>query len=363
MQTLDLLTASQASDYIISLDLKEGTEAYRVLNAMLLLPQDSFLQAISALAQGLITFADIRALAAMNARLMGDLIARKMESDDPALLEWQYRTQFVPASIDLAALKTAAVGSVLDYLAARSTDTYGQILRPRYDFLGADQTAYFTYAEAYRGYMMTANGINCRAEVIGFIAAHNLLRATYPALLQASDDQCPVLQAVLSLQTEATFLERPTGGKSTSALVDWILSGTYRDVAPTPFQQYMDKVAFPTMAAYHVLDDEESGMIGAQALYAATPWRPVDATTFEQDLVNARMARVYLPQAYGTRVVSTAQLEVEKRLEGMLIAYLDAARHHITAFREALLLKFPVDASTVRTIPGTPIGMLGLTNS
>ena len=59
---LNILTDSQVSEYIAGLDLAQGSEAYRTLNAMLLLPKPSFAKAVSAIAQGLVDFAAMRAL-------------------------------------------------------------------------------------------------------------------------------------------------------------------------------------------------------------------------------------------------------------------------------------------------------------
>ena len=356
--TLQLLTATQAANYLTALDLSPGTEAARTLNSLLLLPKAAFLPAVSALAQGLITFSDLRALPAMNDLLVGNLIAARLASDDAAALEWRYQTVWLPASIDLVGLRETAVGSVLTYLGARLTDAWGLVLRPRYDFLGADQTAYFTYAEAYNAYMVTANGPACAAPLLAFVAAHAAFRATFPALLQPTDAACPVLQGILALQSTAAFLEQPGGGKAPSPLLDWVANGTYRDVAPGLYDAFFRDLAYPAMAASNPQDGELSGLPAAVSLAASGDWLPVGGSTYDRDLASARMARVYLPAAYGTRVLSPTALAAERATERALVGYLDAARTAVLGFRAALGLAFPADASTVRVVPGTPVGLL-----
>ena len=133
--TLTILTSSQVDTYLAGLNISSGSEAYRTLNSMLLLPSATFQTAISAIAQGLITFADVRALPAINQRLVESLIAGRLGSSDATTLSWKYQQEWLPASIDLGALRTAAIGSITTAIAARFVDRWGSIIRPSYDFL------------------------------------------------------------------------------------------------------------------------------------------------------------------------------------------------------------------------------------
>jgi len=354
MPQLELLTTTQATDYVNSLDLREGTEAYRTLNAMMLLSQEAFLQALSGLAHGLITLGDLRALPAMNDRLVGDLIAARLGVDDLTTLAWYYRTRWLPASVDVQLLRRSAIGNVRDYLAARAADEWSKVLRPRYDFLGADQTAYFSYTEAYNAYMRTANGAPCADLVWAFESYHE--RCVSDGATWLPVDGGPVLEGVRSLLTSATFLERPEGGRAPSPILDWVVNGTFLCVAPSLYERFMREAAYPAMAATVVYDHEHSGLAGARALLTSTSWPTLEGDDIPWQVARARLARVHLPAAYGTRASET--LAEDRATEAAVLAYLQAAKAAFLDFRAALGRTFPSDASTVRILPGSPLGLL-----
>jgi hypothetical protein len=358
-QTLTLLTSTQMSNYIAGLDLAEGTQAYAVLNSLLLLPTAAYAQAISALAGGLITLAQVAALPAVNAGLVEGLINAALGSTSAATLEYNYARVWLPASIDLAALQASAVGSVTVYLAARAYDFWGSLIVPDYDFTGATPTSYSSYASALDAYLSAVNSAEANAAVAAFQAADAALYEQHPQLLQESPADRPVLQAVLSLQTSPYFLENPTTGRVPNEILDLVASAAYRAVSPADYRNFMQTVAYPAMAAAQPGDPALSGAPGAAAVAAApaNAFGPLPATGVEWALDLPSMAQVYLPQAYGTEVLSSGQIAAGAALRAALVAYLDAARAALLGVQAAAAANFPADAS-LNTLPGTPIGLL-----
>ena len=347
---LNILSDAQVSEYLNSLDLAEGSEAYRTLNSMLLLPQAAFARAVSAMAQGLIDLAAIRSLPAMNERLVDALIAARLGDSDPATLAWRYREQWLPASIDVPAMRTAAIGNAAEAIASKYVDKWGGVIRPDYDFLKTDETKFHAYAEAYVGYMVMANGTVPKAAVAAFNAAHAAFRAARPDLLAETDPGCPVYALVNSMLTDAVFLERQTGGRRPNALLDWVVGGSWRGVLPGNYSRFMEKVAYPAMAASE--DPERSGFPACQELMSGTAWRPVDGADPGWDLDLARMARIYLPEAYGLDASSERDLDQDIR------AYLEAARLAILEVHAFVSREMGGSALPYRAVPGSPMGLL-----
>ena len=339
MTVLTELTPQQVSDYVAGLDLSPGTEAYTTLGVMLLLPAPTFARAVSALAGGLLTFADVRSLPAVNASLVESLIAGRLSDTDPGSLAYSYSRVWVPATIDAPRLGTEAMGSVPVYLAARLYDYWGSLVRPRYDFTGSDPTAFRSYAQALAAYLALVNGGEGAAAVAAFRAAHAALRAAYPDLLQPRDVDCPVLQAVESLLTSAYFLERPGGGRAPNEILDFVAGATFRFVSPPTFKRFMESIAYPGMAAAAAAggDPQRTGRDGAAAVAAdpSNAWYPLPGAGIEWAFSRARMARVWLPGAYGHLVLGPAELQDGYARQEALVAYLDSAKRAVDGVRDA----------------------------
>jgi hypothetical protein len=330
------------------------------MNAMLLLPPASFAQAVSAIAQGLITMSDMRALPAMNAKLVEALIASRLASSDVTALAWRYRSEWLPASIDVIRLRTDSIGDAVASIAAKYTDKWGGIIRPAYDYTKTDETKYHSYGEAYAAYLVIANDPLCLAEADAFRATHAAFRAAHPDLLQATDALCPVLSLVNASVTTALFMERVNGGRAANALLDYVTSASWRRCLPGNFSRFMDEVAYPAMAAS--TDPSRTGLPGTQAAFDATPWLPIAAPAPGWDMDKARMARIHLPAAY-SGLVQGFNLAVEQAQEAALVAYLDAARTALLNVHELISRKAAGDASLYRAGPGQPVGiLLAITN-
>ena len=350
---LQTLTETQAADYVASLDLAEGSEAQRTIGAMMLLPPAAFVRGISALAQGLLTFAAVRALPAMNERLLDALIATRLGDDDETTLAWKYREEWLPASISVAEMRRSAIGSPKDAVAARFIDKWGGIVRPAYDFLKTDETKFHSYNEAYITYMLTAGGTDVGEAIQSFRDAHARLRATRPDLLQVSDADCPLLTLVESLASQPVFLERANGSRAANPLLDWLMSGSWRGVEPGNYSRFMQEVAYPAMAASD--DPGRTGLPGASAVYAAHAWGQIGTDNPGWDLDLPRMARIHLPKAFG--ITSTAQLDSEKAVNSLLLSYLDSAYTAVSKAHEIISRRMAADASLHRARVGTPIGL------
>ena len=350
---LQNLTETQAADYVASLDLAEGSEAQRTIGAMMLLPPAAFARGISALAQGLITFANIRALPAMNERLLDAMIAARLGDNDESALVWRYREQWLPASILVGELRRSAIGSAKEAIAARFIDKWGGVIRPAYDFLKTDETKFHSYNEAYIAYMIAAGGADVRESISGFRAAHDALRAARPDLLHERDADCPLLGLIESLAVQPVFLERANGGRAANPLLDWLMSESWRTVEPGHYTRFMEEVALPAMAASE--DPERTGLPGAVTTYEAHAWGPIQADQPGWTLDRVRMARIHLPEAFGDRV--TGELLAEKATNSLLLGYLDAARRAVTKVHEILSWRMAVDAMTYRAQVGSPIGL------
>jgi hypothetical protein len=350
---LETLTETQAADYVASLDLAEGSEAQRTIGAMMLLPPAAFVRGISALAQGLITFSAVRALSAMNERLLDALIAARLGDDDQTTLAWRYREEWLPASISVSDLRRSAIGSPKDAVAARFIDKWGGVIRPAYDFLKTDETKFHSYNEAYITYMLIAGGSDVAEAIQYFRDAHARLRAASPDLLQASDTDCPLLALVESIATQPVFLERANGSRAANQLLDWLMSGSWRGVEPGNYARFMQEVACPAMAASD--DPGRTGLPGASQVYAAHQWSPIGTDNPGWSLDLPRMARIHLPEVFG--IMPAHQLDAEKAANSLLLSYLDAAYTAVSKAHEILSHRMAADASLHRARIGSPIGL------
>ena len=340
---LKILTDTQVSEFVSGLDLAEGSEAHRTLNAMMILPGAAFTRAISAIAQGLLDFAAMRSLPAMNERLVDALIASRLGSGDVSSLAWRYREEWLPASIDVVRLRRRAIGDPAAAIAARFIDSWGGIIRPNYDFLRTDETKFHSYAEAYVGYMVIANNALPTSVVQQFLEYHD-------ASPVAEAEDAPIRELIASLLVEATFLERQIGGRRPYPLLDWIVGGSWRTVTPGNFNRFMAEIAYPTMAESD--DPERSGRPAVESLLAAD-W-PVLGSTEDPSwaLDRARMAKVYLPEAYDIDV------DDARREDAAFTAYLEKARTAILDFHAYVARGMANSAISYRAIGGSPMGLL-----
>ena len=348
---LQNLTETQAADYVASLDLAEGSEAQRTIGAMMLLPPAAFASPNTALAQGLITFANIRALPAMNERLLDAMIAARLGDNDESALVWRYREQWLPASILVGELRRSAIGSAKEAIAARFIDKWGGVIRPTYDFLKTDETKFHSYAEAYVGYMVIANGSVPTSRVRAFDAVHAQYRADHPELLHATDDLCPVRRLVDSMLTEAVFLERQTGGRKAYPLLDWVVGASWRSVLPGNYNRFLTEIAYPAMATAD--DPDRTGRPGMELLSTMYEWSPIGNDGDPGwKLDRARMSHIHFPAAYGEDVAAA------KAVDAIYVAYLEAARTAILAVHDFVEREMKGSALPYRAVPGSPMGLL-----
>lgn len=354
---LTVLTDLQLSNYLGTLDLTNA-ETQATLNEMLLLSPATFSRAVSAIAQGLFGLGQIRGLPAMNDRLVEALIATRLGATDQGALQWSYATQWLPASIDVPALRAAALGPPTEFVVARLHDLFGDLLQPLYDFTGTDETRFFSYAEARAAYALGAGGPVATAALAGFAAAHAALRLAHPELLQAADADCPVLAAVLGLATGLDFLERPGAEAALGEVLALLLTAAYRHPTPSEYAAWWAGEALPAMAAAEAADPDHSGLPGAQALLAATPWPALPAAGLSAALAGARLARVYLPAAYGAALLDAGQLAAERATEAAAVAYLDAARAAALSFRDGVSQVLITNVAAGRPVSGGPVGLL-----
>jgi len=356
MTTLVELTVQEIEDYINGLDLAAGSEAYRTMATMLLLSPEKFRRTVSALKQGLIGLSDIKVLPAVNDLLVEQLINGRLGDSDLAALAYKYRTEWVPAAVDLVALRTRAVASATSFMASKFFDYGTYVLRPQYDLVGADETKFRNYTEAYSGYIRAASGAVAKKAIQDFVDLHVIFKATNPGLVQVNDDDNPIYQIVTGLQTSAVFLEQPSNRNATqfsqSALFSWIIRGSFEFVSYGTFQAFLTE-AYDAMALEYGGDPSTSGVPGAIEMYNTYPVVPVDDENFEREFAYAWLARVHLPRAYGSAVAAnTAILDNEADI-GRVLSYLRGARIAIRRFRAALTSDpRPADRS------GQPTGLL-----
>lgn len=353
---LQLLNDTEVSEYVASLDLADGSEAKRTVGAMMLLPPPAFTRAISAVAQGLITFHSLRSLPAMNERLVDSLIANRLGETDATALAWRYGSEWLPASIDVRGMKVSAIGPAKAAVAARFIDRWGGIIRPPYDFLGIDETKYHSYNEAVNAYMIAAVSEPVHEQISNFRTAHAQLRSSHSSLLQPSDADCPLLSLVESLATEPMFLERADGGRATLPILEWLMSTSWRNVEPGNFSKFMRDVAQPAMAAS--TDLERNGLPGAIAVFAAHPWSPITATSPGWTLDLARMSRVHLPAAYGNAFPGASDLFMETDRAAALLTYIEAAYSSISQSFTVIQNEVISGAAKYRAKIGSPVGLL-----
>jgi hypothetical protein len=348
---LNILTDTQVSEFVAGLDLAEGSEAYRTLNAMMILPAPAFAKAVSGLAQGLYDFAAMRSLPAMNEKLVDALIASRLGEDDATTLAWRYRSEWLPASIDVDLMRRTAVGDAAAAISARFIDKWGTVIRPAYDFLKVDETKYHSYAEAYVGYMVISNAEIPTRAVATFAEKHAEIKTRVPILFPADDADAPVLALVRSLLTDAVFLERQTGGRKANALLDWVLDASWRSVLPGNYSRFMNDVAYPAMVSS--VDPDRTGLPGAVLAPSLCPW-PVVGSSADPgwELDRARMARIHLPLAYGMDV--SGQTEIAEAA----VEYLEAARLAVSTFHAYVAREMAKTALPYRAVPGSPMGLL-----
>lgn len=349
---LTLLSEAEIKDFVEGLDLGPGTEASRTLSALLLLPPASFARAVSAISGGLITFQSLRGLPAINARLVDSLINARLGETDSAVLALRYREEWVPANIDVAALRVDAIGSPVGLLASRFDARWDYTVRPRYDFTRTDETAFHSYSEAYAAYMVSANSEQSLAAVETFRSAHAGFLERYPVF---SREEHPVLVLVERSLTEPLFLERRGGGIAPDPLLDYVLSASFRNVASGEFRVFMDG-AYAAMAASD--DPGRTGIPGAQALTERHPWSPGVLGDLGNTLATVRMARVHLPRAYGSAVSSPDTLAIDAATEAAVVAYLEAARTAILAVRLHVSTQLARSGAIYRATPGSALGLL-----
>lgn len=363
---LTLLTDQQVTEYISGLDLSQNSEAGRTLNALLLLPKESFTEAVSALAQGLITFANIRTLPAVNPTLLKNLITTKLGASDQTTLAWRYRTEWLPASINVATVRSEAISSATSYLSERFFDRWSLIIQPQYDFYKTDETKFHSYIEAYSAYMICATSQRATAIVDAFRSYHSAFKAAHPVFFNLTNAEDPVLQLVESLQTDALFLEKSAKIKSDNRTLEdifsYTLSGLYRRTTPGEFDRYMSEVAYPSMAAS--TDPLRSGLPAVKSLATSTVWPKISMTGTGWKLANARVAKIHLPKAYGTQALTSAQLAANIAENDALTRYFETARTAIIDFQKEITLQMSQSAAIFRATAGSCIGLtLCITNA
>ena len=352
--SLNLLSDTQIANYIASLDLAESTEAYRTMNAMLLLPPATFARAISAMAQNLVSLPAFRTLPAMNATLVEALIAHRLGSEDLAARAWRYRTELLPASIDVSRLRDQSVGNAQAYLTAKFTDRWGGIIRPQYDFVGTNASAYHTYIEAYSAYMVIASSSSATAVLAEFRARDNELARLFPAFFSDT----VVRQLIESLQMLPVLLEQQSGGRVSNPLLDWIVSGTWRSVEPGNYARFMDEDAYPAMAERMNFDADLTGISGAAVLVNQVNWLRLNESDLGWTLDRARMARIQLPSAYGNLIRNTAELDEDRNFNSTVISWLETARSAILAFFDVVSTEMSLPATKYRAPIGSGLGLL-----
>ena len=351
---LTILNDTQVNEYISGLDLAEGSEAYRTLNTMLLLPSDIFKKAISALADGLITFQNMRSLPAMNERLVEQLIATKLGSADADSIAWMYKSQWLAANIDISTLRANALGDIVATIAAKFIDRWGGIISPSYDFLKTDETKFHSYIEAYTAYMVSMLDSQVVELLDSFYTYSANLRSTHPALFPTNEKD--VLEnLMLQLTTQPILLERQSGGRAQNDLLDWVVSASWKQVSPKNYDLFMEN-AYTAMSINDT--PSHSGIDGAKSLYNQNIWGPLDSSSPDIALDKIRLSRIYLPQAYGQQVIDNATLQSEKIVNTAIIDYLTLARTTILAIHEVLSRKLSESAVQYRAVSGSPFGLL-----
>lgn len=350
MSTVTILSDLELKQFLASLDLSAGTEASRTVNAMLTLPASTFAQAMSAVAGGVITFRDLRTLPAMNARLVDSLLSARTGTNDAQNRVYHYRNTVVPRSIDLPGLRQRAIGPAIAYLSPWNGLRWSLAIRPRYDVLRSDPTAFFTYAEAYVAYMAAMSDEITTDLIAGFRARHATFLAAYPVFAQSAD---PVLAAVEQMAAEPVFLEGSKSYVTVQPMTAFLIAGEFRFVSPGVFHSFME-TAYTTMAG--LSDPEETGAAGAQVLARSTVWAPLDVTQPGWGIAAPRLARIELPTAYGGLVSST--VELDRQVLAALIADLEDARSTILAIREHAVSTVAGTAETFRASSGSPLGLL-----
>ena len=348
---LNILTETQAQEYIASLDLNPGSEAHKTIGIMMLLPAESFIRAISAIAQGLISFHAIRSLPAMNERMVDGLINAVLGQSSITTLAYKYRTSWFPNSIDEPAFKKTVLGNVKDVISTKFVDRWGDVIRPKYDFTGVDENQYHTYAEAYIAYMSIANTIEIAELIANFEDYHNTIVEEYPQLFE--DDQMEILKVVKSLAKQPLFLERANGnGRQTIPRLEWLLSGSWRQVEPRNYKRFMEKHAFVSMAESE--DPIRSCIPGVAKCYTDNPWEVINGSDIGWDIDRMRMARVFLPSLFPNEFSINDDLDIATALT----TYFSVAYTTVRNIHEIIRERMSRSAVGYRQQSGSPIGLL-----
>ncbi len=334
MPTLVNLTQSEASEYLSSLNLATGTEAFRTMAALMRLNQEVFILALSALEQELITLADINTLPAINNTLVERLVYTRLDSTDLRTLQWKYHKEFVPSAINLPNLKSQAIGVPSVYLAAMLFNEWDYIVGANYDFFMKDPTKYYSYIEAHTAYITALQDPAIQA----LFATFEAVRAGLTSDVVPDREDCPIYSSVSRAFVDAVFLER---GKNWSidATTKCILSGSFESVFPNYFNYFMKEVAYPAMAEKHDDDLLETGLPGVLAILNDHPWEVITAADFLPRYNFLKMARIYLPNAYGVDVVE----DIERF--DLLKTYLQAAKTALHSLIEIMreTMQLPVE--------------------
>jgi hypothetical protein len=360
--TLVLLTDIQLSNYIGSLNLVQNSTTYNILHTMLLLPPATYTKAISAVAQGLITFTQLGQLPAMNAGLVDKLINTALGNTDQTTLIYLYKTQYLPASINMQHLISNSIGDASKAIASKYIDRWEGIVRPNYDLLKVDTNKFFSYTEVYVAYMALIKSDAIKSIINIFTIYHNSVKQLHPTLFQTNNADCPILNLITSLSSTPMFLELNTGGRAENKLLDWVVSESWLNVLPGNFTAFMEQIAYPAMTSIN--DPDLSGLNGVIAVYNSVSWGPLPATNTSEYLDTLRMSKIFLPSEYGNLFPYNISLASEINNNNVINEYLTEARVSILAIHETLSILFNNSASQFRTISGSPVGfLLAITNS
>jgi hypothetical protein len=355
MSTLTLLSDIEVTNYIATLNVAEGSETYRILNSMLLLPPACFSKVISAIAQNLISFSNIRTLPAMNERLVDAMIYDRLGSEDEQTIKWKYKQEWLPASIDFIEFKKNCLGSSVYAVASKFTDYWGMTVSPTYDLFKIDETKFFTYVEAYVAYMVIAKQNSYLID--NFLLVHQDYKSRYPELFLVNDEDSDILKLIQSLVEIPYFLEQSNGHRIQNILLEWILSKSWRYILHSNFFRFLDEIAYPTMA--ETSDPLRTGVAGCRRLLATVAWKPLSVNDPGWEFDVCRLARYYLPNAYGERILLREELDVEKERELAMIQYLTEVNTVIRKMQENISVGMSTcNALDYRTISGSVMGLL-----
>jgi len=348
---LIILSDIEIENYISSLDLSVGTEAYRTFSSMLLLSPSVFIKAISALNQELISFALIKALPAVNDYLVENLILNRLSDTDISVLTYNYKTSWFPASVNVPYLKSTIPFEIMEYLESKLKTFTQFILKPEYDFFGKEETKFFTYGSALSAYSILAFTSGGNTLVNEFINFHNSFKIENPSLVQINDEENPILNAIKSLLTKSIFLERPDKIYN-YPIIQWLLSDSFNFISYNTYNSFLNDL-YVLQAEEESSDTLHNGSSGTLRMFNENPLLPIDSINYSKNFSYQQLARYYLPKAYGNLIKTEEELILEFNKINLLKNYLVYAREIIIKFR-AGLTKEPITGFTV----GSPMGLL-----